>query len=106
MPGFSKAYRVSSSLSSLIRKTREYNSECIMSRQEVTKKIWEYIKINKLQKPGDGRIILCDEKMREVFFPPPIGLSDVNKHIEGHVDGKEIHMLKLQKYLTPHLCEP
>mmetsp|Transcript_22812 Transcript_22812/g.52288 ORF Transcript_22812/g.52288 Transcript_22812/m.52288 type:complete len:85 (+) Transcript_22812:311-565(+) len=67
---------------------------------------WEYIKINKLQKPGDGRIILCDEKMREVFFPPPIGLSDVNKHIEGHVDGKEIHMLKLQKYLTPHLCEP
>ena len=38
-----------------------------LSRPQVVKRLWEYIKANQLQDPSDGRYILCDEPMRAVF---------------------------------------
>ena len=38
-----------------------------MSRPEVVKKIWDYVKANGLQDPNDKRYILCDDSLRPVF---------------------------------------
>ncbi|TYH26206.1 hypothetical protein ES288_A03G232000v1 [Gossypium darwinii] len=41
--------------------------ENALSRADVVKKIWEYIKQNDLQDPSDKRRILCDDKLKELF---------------------------------------
>ncbi|KAK9285737.1 hypothetical protein L1049_024936 [Liquidambar formosana] len=41
--------------------------ESALSRSEVVKRIWNYIKQNDLQDPSDKRRIICDEKLRELF---------------------------------------
>jgi len=38
-----------------------------MSRPQVVKKIWEYVKERNLQNPDDKRQIRCDEKLQAVF---------------------------------------
>ncbi len=38
-----------------------------MPRTEVTKKIWDYIKKNKLQDPVNKRMINADDKLKPVF---------------------------------------
>ncbi len=52
-----KTYKPSAALAAVI-------GEKPLPRPQVTKKIWEYIKKNKLQ---DGRIIIADEKLKVVF---------------------------------------
>jgi upstream activation factor subunit UAF30 len=42
-------------------------SDFEMSRPEVVKKIWDYVKANGLQDPNDKRYILCDDSLRPVF---------------------------------------
>ncbi|PPD81979.1 hypothetical protein GOBAR_DD21107 [Gossypium barbadense] len=41
--------------------------ENALSRADVVKKMWEYIKQNDLQDPSDKRRILCDDKLKELF---------------------------------------
>ncbi|XP_057500372.1 upstream activation factor subunit spp27-like isoform X2 [Actinidia eriantha] len=41
--------------------------ESALSRSDVVKRIWEYIKQNNLQDPSDKRRIICDEKLRGLF---------------------------------------
>ncbi|KAE8668396.1 Protein TRI1 [Hibiscus syriacus] len=38
-----------------------------LSRADVVKRIWDYIKKNDLQDPSDKRKILCDDKLKELF---------------------------------------
>lgn len=38
-----------------------------MSRADVVKTMWDYIKQNKLQDPSDKRRIICDGKLKELF---------------------------------------
>jgi upstream activation factor subunit UAF30 len=38
-----------------------------MSRPEVVKKIWAYVKLNDLQDPTDRRYIICDDSLKPVF---------------------------------------
>ena len=38
-----------------------------LPRTEVVKKVWEYIKKNKLQDATNKRMINADEKLREIF---------------------------------------
>ena len=57
-----------------------------MSRPEVVKQLWVYIKANNLQDPKNKRTILPDEKLKKVF------------------DGKdEVGMLQMGKYISKHL---
>ncbi|XP_078442592.1 uncharacterized protein LOC144712244 [Wolffia australiana] len=41
--------------------------ENALSRSDVVKRMWEYIKKNDLQDPKDKRHIKCDEKLKELF---------------------------------------
>ena len=57
-----------------------------LSRTEVTKKIWEYIKKKKLQDPQNKRLIVPDNKLSKVF---------------GHSD--PVDMMKLAGILSKHI---
>ena len=61
--------------------------EC--SRGQVVKKLWEYIKANKLQDPKDGRRIVFDEKFAVLF-------GDNGKR-------KSMNMLQMNKLLSRHV---
>ncbi|RYR11032.1 hypothetical protein Ahy_B05g079524 isoform A [Arachis hypogaea] len=41
--------------------------ESELSRAEVIKRMWDYIKGNNLQDPSDKRKIICDKKLKELF---------------------------------------
>ncbi|CAA7404329.1 unnamed protein product [Spirodela intermedia] len=41
--------------------------ESAMSRADVVKRMWQYIKKNDLQDPTDKRRIICDEKLKKLF---------------------------------------
>merc|ERR1712146_505362 len=53
-----------------------------MARTEVTKKVWEYIKKNKL---NEGRIIRPDAKLKLVFPVASIDMLKMAGHISKHL---------------------
>ncbi|MGB8435340.1 MAG: SWIB/MDM2 domain-containing protein [Burkholderiales bacterium] len=57
-----------------------------MPRTEVTKRIWEYIKKNKLQDAMKRTMINADEKMRELFGGKrQVSMFEMTKHINKHL---------------------
>lgn len=72
-------YTLSKELSDVVEETH-------LSRPEVTKKVWDYIKKHNLQDPKNKRLIVPDTKLAKVFGSK-----------------KPIDMLKLAGILSPHL---
>lgn len=57
-----------------------------ITRADVTKRVWDYIKANKLQDAADGRRINADDKLRAIF------------------DGKaQVSMFEMTKLVNQHL---
>jgi chromatin remodeling complex protein RSC6 len=55
-------------------------------RTEVTKRIWEYIRKNKLQDPNDKRTIRADDKLRKVFNgKSSVSMFEMTKLVNGHL---------------------
>ena len=54
-------------------------------RTEVTKKIWEYIKKNKLQDAVNRRMINADAKLKEIFKKAQASMFEMTKLINGHL---------------------
>jgi chromatin remodeling complex protein RSC6 len=57
-----------------------------LPRTEVTKKIWDYIKKNKLQDNMNKRLINADEKLRAVFGgKSKVSMFEMTKLVSGHL---------------------
>ncbi|MFC7737757.1 SWIB/MDM2 domain-containing protein [Roseomonas sp. GCM10028921] len=56
-----------------------------LARGEVVSKVREYIKANKLQNPENGREILADDKLREVFGKDKVTMFEMNKHLAQYL---------------------
>jgi chromatin remodeling complex protein RSC6 len=56
-----------------------------LPRTEVVKKVWEYIKKNKLQDASNKRMINADEKLREVFGKAQVSMFEMTKIINQHL---------------------
>jgi len=56
-----------------------------MPRTEVTKKVWDYIKKNKLQDAVNRRMINADEKLRALFQKAQVSMFEMTKLISGHL---------------------
>ena len=57
-----------------------------MPRTEVTKKIWDYIKKNKLQDSTNKRNISADDKLRAVFGGKKVvSMFEMTKLVNGHL---------------------
>ena len=57
-----------------------------LPRTEVTKKIWDYIKKNKLQDAMNRRMINADEKLRQVFAgKKQVSMFEMTKLVSNHL---------------------
>ena len=54
-------------------------------RTEVTKKVWEYIKANKLQDSAKKTMINADAKLKEIFKKAQVSMFEMTKLINGHL---------------------
>ena len=75
---FMKAMTPSAQLSAIIGATP-------VPRTEVTKKVWEYIKKNKLQDATKRTMINADAKLREIFNQAQVSMFEMTKLINGHL---------------------
>ncbi len=78
-PALLKPMQLSSELEAVIGKGP-------LSRGEVVKKLWDYIKKNDLQNPANKRNILADDKLQAVFGGK-----------------KEVTMFEMTKLVSAHL---
>ena len=57
-----------------------------LSRGEVVKQRWVYIKKNNLQDPNNKRDILADAKLKPIFGgKDKVSMFEMNKHLAGHL---------------------
>ena len=76
---FMKAMTPSSSLAAVV-------GSMPLPRTEVTKKIWDYIKKNKLQDSVNRRLINADEKLRQVFGgKKQVSMFEMTKLVSRHL---------------------
>ncbi|MGB3068887.1 MAG: SWIB/MDM2 domain-containing protein [Ottowia sp.] len=54
-------------------------------RTEVTKKIWEYIKANKLQDSANKRNINADAKLKPIFGKAQVTMFEMTKLVNAHL---------------------
>ncbi|KAH8115253.1 hypothetical protein DFH11DRAFT_95718 [Phellopilus nigrolimitatus] len=80
--GFGKEYILSDPLSALLEVDR-------LSRPQVVKQLWIYIKANDLQNPSNKREILCDDRMKPVFNVDKIDMFKMNKVLGQHLHEDE-----------------
>ena len=66
--------RISAPLSALLEVDK-------LSRPQVVKQLWVYIKANDLQNPGNKREIICDDRLRPVFNADKIDMFKMNKEL-------------------------
>ena len=59
----------------------------LVSRSTVTRSINKYVTENSLKHPDNGRLLMLDDKLKNLLQPP---------------DDVQITFLNLQKYLSPH----
>jgi upstream activation factor subunit UAF30 len=76
---FMKAMTPSSTLAAVV-------GSMPLPRTEVTKKIWDYIKKNKLQDSINKRLINADEKLRQVFGgKKQVSMFEMTKLVSNHL---------------------
>ena len=75
---FMKAVTPSPQLAAIIGSTP-------MPRTEVTKKLWEYIKANKLQDPAKKTNINADAKLKEIFKKAQVSMFEMTKLVSAHL---------------------
>ena len=56
-----------------------------VSRGEVTRKVWDYIKSHNLQNPENRREILADDKLRKVFGKGKVTMFEMTKYLSQHL---------------------
>lgn len=76
--GFMKAMTPSAMLAAVV-------GTMPLPRTEVVKKVWEYIKKNKLQDPINKRMINADENLRQIFGKPQVSMFEMTKIINQHL---------------------
>ena len=54
-------------------------------RTEVTKKVWDYIKSNKLQDASKRTMINADAKLKEIFKKAQVSMFEMTKLINAHL---------------------
>nr|POE63175.1 mitochondrial pyruvate carrier 1 [Quercus suber] len=63
-----------------------------LSRPQMVKQIWAYVKERDLQDPNDKRHIMCDEKLRAVFKSDKVHMFTMNKILAPQLSTDEIEV--------------
>lgn len=76
--GFAKELTLSEPLAAVVDATQ-------LSRPQVVKRLWVYIKANDLQNPKNKKEILCDDSLRAIFNADKIDMFAMNKVLSQHL---------------------
>lgn len=77
-PAFMKPMTPSAALAAII-------GDKALPRTEVTKKVWDYIKKNKLQDAVNRRMINADEKLKALFGKAQASMFELTKFVSKHL---------------------
>jgi len=78
-PAFMKPMKISEELAKVVGSKP-------LPRTEITKKLWEYIKKNKLQDKVDKRNIVADANLKAVFGgKPKVSMFEMTKLVSKHL---------------------
>ncbi len=77
-PAFMKPMKISPDLAAVI-------GPGPMPRTEVTKKLWDYIKKNKLQDPVNKRNINADDKLLKIFGKKTVTMFEMTALVGKHL---------------------
>jgi chromatin remodeling complex protein RSC6 len=77
-PAFMKPMNISAALAAIVGSKP-------LPRTEVTKKLWAYIKKNKLQDAVNKRMINADEKLRAVLGKLKVSMFEMTKLVNKHL---------------------
>ncbi len=77
-PALLKPMNLSSELEAVIGKGP-------LSRGEVVKKIWDYIKKHDLQNPANKRNIFADDKLMPIFKKKEVTMFEMTKLVSAHL---------------------
>ncbi|KAF8653290.1 hypothetical protein AX16_003992 [Volvariella volvacea WC 439] len=72
--GFAKEYTLSEPLAVVLQTEK-------LSRPQVVKQLWDYIKSNGLQNPSNKKEIMCDANLKAVFGTDKIDMFKMNKFL-------------------------
>ncbi|CEP00655.1 hypothetical protein PBRA_001710 [Plasmodiophora brassicae] len=72
-------YRLSEQLSMVC------DGKTAMTRADVTKSVWKYIKERHLQRQDDRRVVQCDLLLKNVFGKDEISMLDIGKGLQQHI---------------------
>ncbi|KAI9320101.1 SWIB/MDM2 domain-containing protein [Dichotomocladium elegans] len=81
--GLNKPLILSAALSAFV------GGDAEMSRPEIVKKLWKYIKDQNLQDPADRRYILCDDQLKTLFNQDRVNSFGMNRDLSAHLTKKE-----------------
>ncbi len=77
--GLNKPYNISAALGEVV-------GNKAMPRTEVVKKLWVYIKANKLQDSKNKRMINADAKLKPIFSGKgQVSMFEMGKHLSKHL---------------------
>ncbi|KAI0918981.1 hypothetical protein AcW1_003518 [Taiwanofungus camphoratus] len=76
--GFQKEYILSEPLSTLLSVDK-------LSRPQVVKQLWDYIKRHELQNPENRKEIVCDDSLKSIFGVDKIDMFKMNKVLGQHL---------------------
>ncbi|KAJ3715939.1 hypothetical protein DFJ43DRAFT_1101402 [Lentinula guzmanii] len=76
--GFAKEFTLSAPLAALLHVEK-------LSRPQVVKQLWVYIKENERQNPSNKREILCDQNLKAIFNVEKIDMFKMNKVLGDHL---------------------
>ncbi|KAG0048538.1 hypothetical protein BGZ83_006530 [Gryganskiella cystojenkinii] len=88
---FTRPLIISSNLANVIGDagTIGASGQIEMSRPEVVKQMWVYIKANNLQNEQDKRTINCDAKLKNLFGLDQVNCFSMNKYLSAHLTKPE-----------------
>lgn len=76
--GLNKVCAISPELQTIV-------GETVMSRTQIVKQLWAYIRQNNLQDPDDKRKIICNDELRVVFGTDTTDMFKMNKLLAKHI---------------------
>ncbi|CAO1943680.1 unnamed protein product [Urochloa humidicola] len=76
--GLNKVCAISPELQTIV-------GETAMSRTQIVKQLWAYIRQNNLQDPDDKRKIICNDELRVVFGTDATDMFKMNKLLAKHI---------------------
>ncbi|KAG2569563.1 hypothetical protein PVAP13_7NG428433 [Panicum virgatum] len=76
--GLNKVCAISPELQTIV-------GETAMSRTQIVKQLWAYIRQNNLQDPDDKRKIICNDELRVVFGTDTTDMFKMNKLLAKHI---------------------